>query len=241
MTPPSNQKYTSKYKSYIVNALQVYQKKSELKAYLEIILSLLTVIIFMIFFIRPTLTTIGELYKNINTKKETLSKIDLKINQLSKAKEIYLENETKIDILKQAIPTEAKPENFVRQTEGIVFDSQVPIEGMKEKSIPIYENVSISIVNPTTNQEGIQTVEKFEFSLNANSSYQNFFSQDFSENESAIQSQAVSPFAELVRLLTNFENMRRISEINSLTINLNESNEDIYLSLLIKGNVLYKR
>ena len=71
-----------RYKSYFLNVMGRYKERADVKVYLEILLSLATISVFAIFALRPTILTIAGLLKEIETKKETLAKMDEKISNL---------------------------------------------------------------------------------------------------------------------------------------------------------------
>ncbi len=108
-----------RYKSYFLNVVEHYKTHEDLRSYLEIIFSLITISIFSVFALRPTLNTIGSLIKEIETKKETIKKMDEKIQNISRAQTLYEREKSKIMLLKISVPEEAKPDVFTRQVLGL--------------------------------------------------------------------------------------------------------------------------
>lgn len=108
-----------RYKTVLLNNLDQYQKKADLRIYVEIILSLITISIFSIFALRPTLITIAKLVKDVESKKEVLEQMGTKLSQLQQAQMEYDREEEKITMLRTAIPTTPSPDIFIRQVEGI--------------------------------------------------------------------------------------------------------------------------
>ena len=60
----------ARYRGYFQNAITAAQKKQDLKMFLEILLTLSTIIIFISLALRPTLITISELVRDIDSKEE---------------------------------------------------------------------------------------------------------------------------------------------------------------------------
>jgi len=89
----------ARYKDFFLNILRVYYAKPNIKIYLELILSLTTIVIFSIFAIKPTVLTIIELNKEIQAKEETVRKINQKLDAL---KAYYLQEKEK-PILKESM------------------------------------------------------------------------------------------------------------------------------------------
>lgn len=114
-----------RYKSYFAHAVSQYKERSDIKAYLEMLLSLVTISVFTIFALRPTLLTIAQLVKDIETKKETVARMDKKIASLAQAQSQYQTERAKIAVLESAIPKSGQPDIFARQIEGLVGSHQV--------------------------------------------------------------------------------------------------------------------
>jgi len=116
-----------RYKSYFLDVVGHYQKRSDLKMFMELFLSIATISIFGIFAIRPTLITIAELIKEIEGKKTVVASMNEKIENLNNAQSLYGEERANIDLLKIAIPKEGDPQVLVRQLEGIASQNPVRI------------------------------------------------------------------------------------------------------------------
>src|SRR3989304_7020767 len=117
-----------RYKSFFLNILTQYRERSDWKAYLEILLSLTTVSIFSIFALRPTILTIAELIRQIEEKKDTVSQMDAKIQNLSKAQTLYdRQRPNIIPLTETAIPKNSNSDIFARQIEGLSSSNQVGI------------------------------------------------------------------------------------------------------------------
>src|SRR3972149_11044320 len=88
-----------RYKSYFLNVVGSYRERADIRVYLEILLSLVTVSIFSIFALRPTLLTIAHLTREIQSKQQTLKTMEDKIGNLGQAQSLYDRERAKIALL----------------------------------------------------------------------------------------------------------------------------------------------
>jgi len=153
-----------RYKSYFLNILNLYERREDLKMFLEIILSLVTISFFSIFALRPTFLTISTLLKEINTKKETVIKMDTKIKNLQTAQNILSQESVRIPILKLSVPQFPQPQNFVHQIEGITSTAQVEVLGIRVDETQLKGDLPVK-------DQG-----EMSFSVSATGSFQNLFS-----------------------------------------------------------------
>jgi hypothetical protein len=151
---PGWRKNYLRYKSYFLNVAGQYRERADVKVYLEILLSLATVTVFSIFALRPTLLTIAELIKEIETKNGTIAVIDSKIQDLSKAQRLNDQQKANIALLKIAIPQEPSPDIFARQVAVLTQRNQTPLSSFSlGKTLILGEKTSKS----TTAQETSKT------------------------------------------------------------------------------------
>lgn len=136
MNPNWRNRYL-RYKLFFLNVMLRYKDKPQVKAYLEILLSLITVSVFGIFAIKPTAVTIAQLLKEIEAKKATIVIMEEKIANLQKAQSIFNENVEKISLLGTAIPKRPTPEGFARQVEGLSGKNNVEIMKVTTSGGPI--------------------------------------------------------------------------------------------------------
>lgn len=117
----------ARYKKFVVNNIAYYSQKPGIKAYLEILLSLLAIIILAIFALKPTLTAIAGLIKEIDSKKDIIATLDEKKANLDQAGKIYNQEKEKIELINQALPSAVKPDNSTRQLEGVFGANEVSL------------------------------------------------------------------------------------------------------------------
>jgi Tfp pilus assembly protein PilO len=128
--PATWRKESARYRVYFRNIIAIYRQRKDVKMFLELILSMITISIFLTFAFRPTFLTIIDLVKEIKSKKETLVKMDTKIRNLGKAEELYGQKQAQIELLKTAVPDRPLPETFVQQIEGLANKYSVDISGI---------------------------------------------------------------------------------------------------------------
>lgn len=193
---PSWKKNYLRYKAFLMNAVIQYRKKAEAKIYLEMLLSLTTISILSAFALRPTLLTITKLVKDIDQKKQTLSEINNKIDNINQAKELYDKERGKIELLKYSIPDNPSPDLLIRQLEGLSAKTQVGIKSMLTDGVFLSgEEGSLLRAGEKT-----ETDKALSFSINLEATY-----------------------PELFNFLSTLENLRRPVRIDVLTFDANES------------------
>jgi Tfp pilus assembly protein PilO len=205
-----------RYKSYFLNVISVYKRRKDLRMFLEITLSLVTISFFAVFALKPTLLTIAELTKEIKTKEETVVKMDEKIQNLERGQQIYTQEQTKISLLKDAIPSTPVPDSFVRQIEGATTKHPITILGMSIGEVTLIgEEKAQKKSELEALPEGARGVT---FSISATSSY-----------------------LDLAAFLSTLQNLRRPVKIDAATINSSETDIGRFIVLVITGRTPYLR
>jgi len=119
-----------RYRKYFLNVYQVYNKKPDVKMYLEIILTLGAITFFGASALRPTILTITELNEQIKKKEEIIVEMDTKIQNIRIAQGLYAQEAEAISLLDSAVPSEPQPDFVVRQFEGLANSNNSTILGM---------------------------------------------------------------------------------------------------------------
>lgn len=119
-----------RYRKYFLNIYQVYNKKPDVKMFLEIILTLGAIAFFGASALRPTILTITELTEQIKKKEEIIVKMDTKIQNIEIAQDLYVQESSAISLLDSAIPNAPQPDLAARQFEGLANTSNTTILGM---------------------------------------------------------------------------------------------------------------
>jgi Tfp pilus assembly protein PilO len=204
----------TRYKEFFLNISTLYEKRSDVRAFLEIILSLSTVIIFLIFALKPTAITIVDLLQQIKERKETLSALTQKVTDLSTVNGIIQQNQNYIPDIDSAIPTIPNPDVLSEQTEGLAAKNSIEILGISVNQIPLVGSLTNS---STTKYAPLpENVNEMPFSISVKGSFSN-----------------------LILFIHDFQNMRIATKIDTLSINSSVSNNGLNIVAVISGRVPY--
>lgn len=204
-----------RYQGFFLNIVDLYKKRQDLRMFTEVILSLTTIIIFLVFALKPTVLTIINLVQEIHSKKETIAQLNQKISALEKAQNIYSQNSTFIPIAESSIPGKPQPESFVKQIEGTALQNSVDILG-----------ISVGQVNLT----GVETQKEKLSNLKPVSS---------KAKEMTISINVSGDFAKLNSFINNLDNLRRPIKIDILGINSSLTDKGRIIVIAINGRVPY--
>ncbi len=204
-----------RYQSYFLNIIARYKERADIRAYIEILLSLATVSLFAVFALRPTLLTIAELIKEIETKKTVLAQMKTKIDTLTSAQILYDRERSRINSLFASITDKSDPEIYARQIEGLsqqynievseITAGEAVIIGMGTKT----EKVEVKNLDPLPEGAMGMTV-------------------------SATFSTGLDQYLAFANLISYFEMLRRPAKIDTLqirTITTEESEKAIELGI----------
>ena len=206
-----------RYKRFFLTFFSRYQDRQDLRMFLEILLSLVTISLFSLLALRPTLITIAELIKEIESKKETVATMEGKIKNLSQAQAVWDQDINKIRLLETSIPKNPIPDGFIRQIEGLAFKDSVSV-------------LSISTAEITLVGKDKGEIEKSLDGLVLGIS-----------GEVVYSARVVADYRELLNFLSDLDKMRRPSDIESLTINMTKTEQGLQLVLVLKGSIPYMK
>lgn len=105
----------------------LYQKPV-VRSYTNLVLTLLTLAFLAITAIRPTLKTVGGLYKEIKDKREVSAKMTKKISSLSQAQINYERIKPQLQNLEKTIPQQPQFAQLVWQIEYLAVENQVKLD-----------------------------------------------------------------------------------------------------------------
>lgn len=206
-----------RYRRFFLTFFASYQDREGLKIFLEILLTLVTISLFSLFALRPTLITIAQLIKEIESKKATIATMDQKIDNLSLAQTIYDAEIGKIRLLEITVPHTPTPETFARQLEGLAA------------------KYSVSILSISTSETTL---------LGANSSEEPESVDGTpvgSKGEISFTTRISADYTQLFNFLGEIDKLRRPFDLDTLSINLSRTPDGIALVLVINGRVPYLR
>lgn len=204
-----------RYKEVFLNVASVYKKRADVRMFLEIILSLATISIFLIFALKPTVLTIIGLVREINEKQSTIAGLDLKLRNLTAARNIYNQEAESIPIIESAVPETPDIQVLVRQIQGISAKDSVNLLGFSVGEITFIgkdaKKKTSAEIKPLP--EGSKEIP---VSISISGDYQN-----------------------LNAFIKDLENFRRPIKIDSLSINTSETANGKSIVAVITGRFPY--
>jgi hypothetical protein len=126
-----------RYKEFYLNILALYRRRADLRGFIEIILSLSTIAIFLVFALKPTALTIISLVKEINGKKTTLVGLNQKVNDLQTAQGVYIQNQDLISNVDTAVATKPLPDAISKQIVGLAAKNSVSVSGLSIEQVTL--------------------------------------------------------------------------------------------------------
>ena len=120
----------------LASVLMDFYQKPVARVSIELILSVIVVIVFALFAIRPTLLTMADLVKEIADKKELSQQMNLKLASLASAQEQYELNQSQFYLLDEAISRQMDLIKSLKIIEKLAGESQLVIEQMSISEIP---------------------------------------------------------------------------------------------------------
>lgn len=206
-----------RYKRFFLTFFNRYQERQDLRMFLEILLSLATISLFSLLALRPTIVTIAQLIKEIESKKQVVAVMEAKIKNLTAAQTLYDTEIAKIRLLETSIPKNPSPDEFIRQVEGLSSRHSVGVLTMS-----IAETTLIG--RDKSEQE--QSVDGTVLG---------------SEGEVTFTVRTTADYQELYNFLTEFDKMRRPINIDSLSLTLSGTDQGILLVLSLNGKIPYMK
>lgn len=206
-----------RYKRFFLTFFNRYQERQDLRMFLEILLSLATISLFSLLALRPTLVTIAQLIKEIESKKQVVAVMEAKIKNLTAAQTLYDSEINKIRLLQTSIPKNPSPDEFIRQVEGLSSRHSVGVLSMS-----IAETALIG--KDESEQE--QSVDGTVLG---------------SRGEVIFTVRTTADYQELYNFLTEFDKMRRPINIDSLSLTLSGTDQGILLVLSLNGKIPYMK
>jgi len=204
----------TRYKGFFLNISALYKKRPDIRAFLEIILSLSTVTVFLLFALKPTAVTIINLLQQIKERKETLSVLTQKVDDLQTASNIIQQNQNYIPDINIAIPDAPNPDIFSEQVEGLAAKNTVNILGISVNHVPL--------VGDLTNKDTTKYTPLPD-----------------SANEMPFSVSIEGGFSGIISFIHDFDNMRIATKIDTLNINSSIGEKGLTIVAIISGRVPY--
>lgn len=204
----------TRYKGFFLDILNVYNSKPNLKIYLELILSLSTIIIFAIFAIKPTILTIVEINNEIKGKEATIAKLEKKLSDLQKASSLLQNQSQNLKLIDESVPTNADIEKAIRQIEILSSNNSVKLSSLTSADL---------ILKGTADKKKKNSELK---------------SLPNSSNELPISFSVSGEYQNLYLFLQSIENLRRPLKMDSFIFASTKSTDDKKLiTLTITGRL----
>ncbi len=144
------------------------------KTYGTVILTLVTLLVFIVFAIKPTVETILILQKRLDNSKIVLEKLNKKSEDLSVARKNYQNLDPNIKLsIQKALPSSARLETIISSLEDIAKIHQATISALQFQPIILEKDSSTG------------KTEEINFTYNAEGTYDNLVNmlQDFRKSQ----------------------------------------------------------
>jgi len=202
-----------RYRGYFLDILNLYKKRADLHAFVEVILSLSTITIFLVFALKPTTLTIISLVKEIKGKQTTISGLDQKISDLSKAQALFAQNQDSIPNIDIAVGTRPEPDTVSKQIIGLSAKNSVNILGLSIGQVTLIgKPAAVNVASESKPLPG--NTQEMSVSINIQGDYPNMLS-----------------------FISDLENLRITSKIDLVGINSSEENGVEVINLLVSARV----
>lgn len=205
----------TRYKEFYLNIVNVYKQRADLRAFLEIILSLSTIIIFIIFALKPTALTIINLVREIEEKKVVLQNLAKKIEDIETAGNIYFENQELISKVNLAISNLPEPESFSQQVLATANKNTVQVMGMSVGQVQIMGDKSSG--KPKSDFKPLpENSSEMPFSISVRGDY-----------------------AQLISFIKDLEDLRLTTKIDMLGVNSANTEDGTIITSIVSGRIPY--
>lgn len=141
--------------------LKIQTENKKFLSYLEISATFLLIIVFLIFAVFPTITTISKLLGDIKTKEATIVKMNTKISNVLQAQESFANVQDKYDLIESSFPSNP---NYYKSASSLS-------SSLKDNSVKI-TRLSFDIDSDTTlNKKNLNKDKTYVLSLNGAGQY----------------------------------------------------------------------
>lgn len=146
--------------SYINSRFWRLVNKPEVKNYINLSFTLLTIILLSIFALKPALVTLAELNLKLTTAKERTEQLDKKIDQLTNAQLSYEQIRPDLEVVNQALPEKPNLADFVKKLNQTASSTSLQLSNFKANDVPFEASqsaklesnmVSFRVSGPMTN------------------------------------------------------------------------------------------
>lgn len=167
----------TRYQKGLRQAIRKYQKKEEAWKYAEASLTLFTIAFFVIFAIRPAVTTIAGLVGEIKEKEKISLQMRKKINSIIAAQEEYALYQERVNLIDDFLPTELEFASGLAQVVGAAGEAKVSQKGVRLAEIEIggpKKTAKSAKVVKDGSRDQQSLLEGTEFSFNGSAEFFDF-------------------------------------------------------------------
>ena len=205
----------NRYRAFYEHMLSIYKQRKDLRAFLEVILSLSTVIIFVVFALKPTALTIISLYNEVKDRKVILASLNQKVANLQTANKVFVQNQNFIPDINLAIFDIPQPDTVSKQILGLGAKNSISVLG-----ISIGQVVMIGKNTIPLSSSDVKPLPAGAYAMPVSISVK-------------------GTYTNLLNFVKDFENLRIISKIDSLTINSSQTQEGNIIVGVITARIPY--
>lgn len=146
--PSSKQNFMAK--SNVRAELEKFYEKPIAKVSLELLLTLVTVLFFALFALRPTLSTMAELTREIEDKRTVDAALTSKLAALATAQEEYFTHGDRFEVLEEAIHEQPTLETALFYLEYLVRREDISLASLRIETFPVGQ----LIIDPSNDASG---------------------------------------------------------------------------------------
>lgn len=125
-----------RYRQYYLNLRRFYQHPVA-KVSFFVLLSFMTVVFFSVFAIRPTVTTIGALIRDIEDKRRINDQLTAKIQALDEVQAVVVAIRNDVVLIKDALPETAALGRLTQELEFVAQSKGVNVTGIKFQPVSL--------------------------------------------------------------------------------------------------------
>lgn len=200
-----------RYTQFFLNIVNLYKKRADLRAFLEVILSISTVTIFLLFALKPTVITIIGLVQEIQEKKAMVDTLNKKIGDLQTASTVFAQNKSAVDDVENAVPTAAAPAEVAKQIQGLATRDSVSIQGISVGQLTLIGQ-DTARKRRSDNKPLPENAKEMTFNISA-----------------------IGPYSQLLSFVKDFGNLRLISKIDTLGVNSSKTESGQIIVAVLSG------
>jgi Tfp pilus assembly protein PilO len=204
-----------RYREFFLNIEALYKQRADIRSFLEIILSISTTIIFLVFALKPTALTIISLYNEIQEKQKTVDALNQKINNLQLAQNLISQNQNAIVTINSSVGNSAQPDLIMQQIQALAVKDSVTVLGISVGQV--------NLVGITKNK----TLSQGSTPLPDNA------------QEMPILLSVSGDYPALSSFLKDFESLRMITQLDSAGVSASSTEKGLIIVSSVTGRVPY--